>query len=138
MTEFNILLLGIVAAVVMVLLVVFRASRKVNYRNKMDALNKLRKGGSYWGVTIMHGKCGAVRPLVGKGFRFDEVPRLPVGGCDARRCTCEYKGLIHRRKQQRRARHGRREQVRFGTGEPERRLSKERRQDHDRWNRPED
>lgn len=134
MTEFNIMLLGIVFAVALILVVVFRASRKASYQGKTDALKKLRKGGSYWGVTIMHGKCGAVRPLIGKGFRFDEAPRLPVVGCDARRCSCEYKGLVHRRKDHRRTRHDRREQVRFGTEKPERRSRKERRRDHSRWN----
>ncbi len=54
----------------------------------------------YRGVQV-HGKragcCEAVQAIAGKRFLSDEVPKLPLSGCDASDCRCRYELFDDRR-----------------------------------------
>lgn len=41
--------------------------------------------------------CGAVRAIVGQRFLPDEIPQLPLAGCDSARCSCSYELFSDRR-----------------------------------------
>lgn len=59
----------------------------------------------YRGVQV-HGKragcCEAVRAVAGKRFLSNEVPKLPLSGCDASDCRCSYELFDDRRTEIRR------------------------------------
>lgn len=135
MPESQLLLLASAAAVVIVLLVAPQPRRNGQRSGnaKAGSLKKLRDSGNYWGVTLQNGKCAAVRRCLGRQYRFEEAPALPVSGCKALRCSCTYRGLPERRKRQRRVLRDRREAVRFDSDHPERRSNGERRRGHVRW-----
>ncbi len=60
----------------------------------------------YRGVQV-HGIgadcCEAVQAIAGQRFLSDEVPMLPLGGCDATHCRCSYQLFDDRRTDVRRA-----------------------------------
>ena len=59
----------------------------------------------YRGVQVIPNQevcCDAVRPMIGKRFLSDEVPNLPVDGCDADECRCSYELFSDRRTDHRR------------------------------------
>jgi hypothetical protein len=43
------------------------------------------------------GCCDAVRAIAGKRFLPDEIPDLPLAGCDAESCNCSYELFSDRR-----------------------------------------
>lgn len=47
--------------------------------------------------------CAAVQAVAGQRFLSDEVPMLPLGGCDANDCRCTYELFDDRRTDIRRA-----------------------------------
>ncbi len=47
--------------------------------------------------------CAAVQAVAGQRFLSDEVPMLPLGGCDASDCQCTYELFDDRRTDFRRA-----------------------------------
>ncbi len=56
---------------------------------------------NYRGVEVHPGTlgcCGAVREIRGKRFLSDEVPSLPLQGCDAEDCGCTYELFADRRR----------------------------------------
>jgi hypothetical protein len=123
------------AAVVIVLLVAPypRRSMRRPANTRTDALKKLRSSGLYWGITIHNGKCAAIRQYLGRPYKLDESPALPLSGCKAGRCTCTYAGLRERRKHQRRQIRDRRDAIRFDSRHPDRRNKRERRRGFNRW-----
>ena len=137
MPETSVLLLAGAAALTVVLLIVPRPGRRSG-NSKAAALKKLRDSGDYRGVTIQHGKCAAVGHCLGRQYRFEEAPALPVSGCKALHCPCSYHGLRERRKRERRLARDRREVIRFNTAHQERRSRGERRRGHVRWHDPDD
>jgi len=48
------------------------------------------------------GCCDAVQAVAGKRFLSDEVPKLPLSGCDASDCRCSYELFDDRRTEFRR------------------------------------
>lgn len=72
-----------------------------------QATNKRAKEKSrYRGVEVIaNGKdcCEAVREISGKRFLSEEVPKLPLIGCDATECRCSYELFEDRRTDLRRA-----------------------------------
>ena len=62
-----------------------------------EQLRRLRESGKYSGVQIIRCGCAASSRLSGTKFPIDDVPALPVRGCQASRCTCYYVGLDERR-----------------------------------------
>jgi len=59
----------------------------------------------YRGVQVngnRAGCCEAVQAVAGKRFLSDEVPKLPLNGCDANDCRCSYKLFDDRRTEIRR------------------------------------
>ena len=82
MTENNLLLFAVAAAVAFVLLLLPWPGRGKQQRinAKTASLGKLRRTGNYWGVAIVRCKCDAVRHCTGRKFTFDEAPVLPVAG----------------------------------------------------------
>ncbi len=101
--------------------------------SKEMALKKLRTGKQYWGVEILHGGCKASTALAGKHFPFEDAPALPLEGCEARSCPCQYKGLREHRSYHRRVQEDRRESLRFDVKKPDRRSLKDRRRRFDQW-----
>ena len=54
----------------------------------------------YRGVEVIGnhaGCCGAVQAIAGKRFLSDDVPVLPLNGCDAGDCNCSYRLFDDRR-----------------------------------------
>lgn len=103
-------------------------------RNKKStALTKLRRTGIYRGLAIRPGKCAAARQVSGKPYSFDEAPLLPLPGCNALRCSCNYHGLLEHRKQLRRDPRDRRDAIRFDAERPERRSGERRHGYANKW-----
>ena len=91
-----------------------------------DQLHRLRQSPLFWGVTI-ESHCRASSHLAGLEFSFEQVPPLPVAGCDAANCICRYVGLAERRKtQDRRDGVDRRDSLRMNADD--RRIDRPRRQ----------
>jgi hypothetical protein len=105
----------------------------VGMSGKQKALAKLRHSGQFWGVEIVQEGCKASMALAGKHFAFEEAPALPLEGCEARICTCQYKGLKEHRRTHRRTQKDRRDSLRFDTGKADRRSIKDRRRRFDQW-----
>ncbi len=61
---------------------------------------EVQSASRYRGVqinTIEAECCAAVRKISGRRFLSHEVPRLPLGGCDAAECRCSYELFEDRR-----------------------------------------
>ena len=94
-------------------------------------LDKLRQCGRFHGVKLHRSGCQACSKFAGEVFSFTDVPRLPVKGCDARVCTCEYMGVTDRRQNKgRRLLADRRQKIRM---EIDRRFMQDRRLGADKW-----
>ena len=100
---------------------------------KPGGIDKLRESGMFWGVEIGQPGCEAAHELLGRQFTFADAPELPLAGCDRAMCTCQFKGLMERRKEPRRKHEDRRTDVRFEEGKTDRRSPKNRRRS-DSWN----
>jgi hypothetical protein len=98
----------------------------------LGGLEKLKNNPRFWGVEMGQPGCEAAIALLGRQYTFEEAPRLPLEGCDAAMCTCQFKGLVNRRVQQRRKQQERRVEVRFEKDNPDRRSRKDRRRS-DKW-----
>lgn len=105
----------------------------VGMSSKEKALAKLKHGGQFWGVEIVQGGCKASLALAGKHFAFEDAPALPLEGCEARICPCQYKGLKEHRSTHRRTQEDRRDGLRFDVNKPDRRSLKDRRRRFDQW-----
>lgn len=58
----------------------------------------------YRGVEVIpdgSGCCAAAREITGKRFLSDEVPELPLKGCDRAVCNCRYELFADRRRSHR-------------------------------------
>jgi hypothetical protein len=96
--------------------------------NTLATLQRLQGNGSFWGVSIGRPGCPGSRRLMSEQYTFGDAPRLPLAGCSAQHCTCQYIGLKHRRGDRtRRTLQDRRGEVRFDKERPERRSNKARR-----------
>lgn len=100
---------------------------------KGKALEKLRHSGKFWGVQILQGGCKESTALAGKRFTFTDAPALPLEGCEAHICPCQYKGQIEHRSYHRRTHEDRRDGLRFDVKKPDRRAMKDRRRQFDQW-----
>ncbi|MFO1414541.1 MAG: hypothetical protein U1F10_11690 [Burkholderiales bacterium] len=96
---------------------------------------------STWGVRLegpAHGgpMCLQARGAVGKCFRNEERPPLPLSECTLPHdCACRYVKLPERRKAERRSGHERRESTRYDpTGQSDRRHGTDRRRRSVNWN----
>ena len=69
---------------------------------RREKLLKLAQSDLYYSVTLTRCGCKAYSRFIGKGFSFDKAPPLPLKDCTASHCTCEYQGVINRRKIKRR------------------------------------
>ena len=65
--------------------------------SQKEALSRLKLSGKYGAVTIARCGCRTASQLVGQYFAFEYVPSLPLPGCSADQCTCEYQGILERR-----------------------------------------
>lgn len=99
----------------------FNKKKDTKYKFKSRApltrkqkLHQLAQSGHYYSVTITRCGCNASSRLIGKCFRFDEAPNLPLPDCTADECSCEYQGSICRRKCERRQGCCRRNSIRMG------------------------
>lgn len=57
--------------------------------------------GNYRAVEVLPGHdgcCAEAEEILGKRFLSDEVPMLPLTGCDAESCGCTYKLFSDRRR----------------------------------------
>ena len=81
--------------------------------NSEEQLESLRKIGRFRGVKIDRCACKACSKFAGQVFSFNEAPSLPVEGCDAPSCSCQYLGMPNRRNDSvRRSDKDRRESIR--------------------------
>lgn len=94
---------------------------------KPGGIEKLRDNPLFWGVEMGQPGCEAAQALLGQQFPFDEVPELPLEGCNSANCTCQFKGLRDRRSWVRRQQEDRRTTIRFDKDRPDRRSRKDRR-----------
>lgn len=69
---------------------------------RKQKLLKLSQSDTFYSVVITRCGCEASSKLIGKCFLFEETPSLPLQGCTATRCTCEYQGVVNRRRGERR------------------------------------
>jgi hypothetical protein len=90
-------------------------------------MDKLQKNPLFWGAEFCQAGCETARTLLGNQYPFNEVPELPLSGCDSAICTCQFKGLKDNRSRARRTHEDRRNGVRFDKEHPERRSRKNRR-----------
>ena len=94
-------------------------------------LDKLRQCGRFNGVKLHRSGCKACSQFAGEVFSFTDVPKLPVPGCDARVCQCEYMGVTDRRQNKgRRLLKDRRQKIRMDI---DRRFMRDRRMGADKW-----
>jgi hypothetical protein len=63
-----------------------------------EQLQMLQKSKRFLGVQISTCGCRAASRFAGKFFTFRKAPQLPVKGCDAERCSCQYLGVTDRRR----------------------------------------
>lgn len=70
--------------------------------SRKEKLLKLSQSDAYYSVSITRCGCQASSKLIGKCFTFDTAPDLPLADCDAAQCTCEYQGMLNKRRCQRR------------------------------------
>jgi hypothetical protein len=71
---------------------------------RKEKLLKLTQSKDYYSVSITRAGCPASCQLIGRTFLFQDVPALPLPNCKADKCTCEYLGVLNRRKKERRQR----------------------------------
>ena len=69
---------------------------------RKEKLLKLAQSDCYYSVSITRAGCPASSQLIGRCFLFKDAPSLPLPNCGADKCTCEYQGVINRRKVERR------------------------------------
>lgn len=69
---------------------------------RKQKLLQLAQSDAYYSVKITRCGCSASSKLINKCFLFQDAPSLPLADCDANKCTCEYQGLVCRRKAERR------------------------------------
>lgn len=69
---------------------------------KQKALVKLERSELYGCVFIVHSGCNQSHKLDSQYFSFSHAPSLPLDGCTASECTCEYRGVIDKRIENRR------------------------------------
>jgi len=105
----------------------------VGLSTKEKALAKLRHSRQFYGVQVLQGGCKTSIALAGKRFTFDEAPALPLEGCEAHICPCQYRGLKEKRSSHRRIQEDRRDGLRFNVNKPDRRSLKDRRRRFDQW-----
>ena len=60
-------------------------------------LLEIRKSRCFLGVQVSPCGCRASARYAGRFFPFKKAPPLPVDGCDAAECTCQYLGIKDRR-----------------------------------------
>ncbi len=61
------------------------------------SLAELEQSGQYGSVVIRNCNCNASSALCTQHFSFTHAPSLPLKGCTASKCTCEYQGIVDRR-----------------------------------------
>lgn len=69
---------------------------------RKEKLLKLAQSDAYYSVSLTRCGCKASSKLISQCFPFENAPSLPLPDCTAAKCTCEYLGLINRRRIQRR------------------------------------
>jgi len=67
-----------------------------------NSLVELEQSGKYGSVVISNCGCNLSSILSAQHFSFGHAPSLPLKGCTAAKCTCEYRGIIDRRLKDRR------------------------------------
>ena len=67
------------------------------------SLFELEQSGKYGSVVIHNCGCELSSKLSAQHFSFGHAPPLPLKGCTASNCTCEYRGITDRRLADRRA-----------------------------------
>ncbi len=108
-----------------------KRQNKPLHTNHQNQLEKLHQSGRFFGVKIHRSSCKACSQLAGKFFSFKDAPKLPVVGCDASVCNCEYLGVTDPRKTtRRRSERDRRNDIRMSM---ERRFANDRRAKADKW-----
>lgn len=65
---------------------------------QQEQLHQLRKSRRFRGVQIHRCGCRASSRLAGIVFPFNRAPNLPVEGCDADNCSCQYLGVTSLRR----------------------------------------
>jgi len=61
------------------------------------SLVELEQSGKYGSVVIRNCSCTSSSALCVQHFSFSHAPSLPLKGCTAAKCTCEYQEIIVRR-----------------------------------------
>lgn len=61
------------------------------------SLAELEQSGAYGSVVISNCGCRISSILSAQHFSFRHAPALPLKGCTANKCTCEYQGIIDHR-----------------------------------------
>lgn len=61
------------------------------------SLVELEQSDQYGSVVIRNCNCTASSTLCTQHFSFAHAPSLPLAGCTASECTCEYHGITDRR-----------------------------------------
>jgi hypothetical protein len=100
----------------------------------LGGVDKLKSNPMFWGLEMGQPGCEAAMKILGQQYSFDDVPALPLPGCDSAMCTCQFKGLKNRRSGQRRKTEDRRVEVRFEEGKTSDRRSRKDRRRSDKWN----
>lgn len=72
-----------------------KQKRRPGHREQLEMLKKSRR---FVGVQITTCGCPAVARHAGLLFSFRNAPSLPVQGCNAEACTCQYLGVTDRRR----------------------------------------
>ena len=134
---FLLIFLLILAVIACLLALMYKQDRVTGRRKPASSKNgaaavagslvKLQNNASFWGAEITQPGCTEAYNLLGQRLPFIHIPRLPLEGCTREACTCQFKGLLERRKSHRRLSQDRRGEIRFDKSHPDRRKNAGRR-----------
>lgn len=131
------ILVAVALAALAIALVVMRIRRRA-HDDATDAAPAANRLANFWGVRFQVGPgataCARARELALAEYPIDQVPVLPLVGCDSVNCRCHFTYLKDRRGgHDRREASDRRDAIRFDIQRTDRRSGDDRRRKNNVW-----
>lgn len=116
---------------------VLRSRQRTHAEDAAERASADRLAG-FWGVRFTPGPestaCARAREIAGSEYPLNQVPSLPLAGCDSLNCRCHFVYLANQRSgRDRRDSSDRRDAIRFDTRRTNRRGGHDRRRRNDVW-----
>ena len=77
---------------------IWKSGKRKKILTPDEQLLDLKNSNRFLGVQIHQCGCRASSKLAGRIFSFKKAPSLPVKGCEASECHCQYMGITERRR----------------------------------------